>query len=144
MPGSRSAAILSYLAASFGWLVVMAIWAAIAGPYADPRCHGPFSFGFLPGAMVVPFAVLIIFAFSVVIHALFAFRRKRFEGTPGAASRVFDAAFFVPFAALSTFLLAAVMRWDASLHCFVMTAVLALPWLATPWLSMRLVTWSQR
>lgn len=94
--------------------------------------------------MVVPFVALILFVISVIIHTPFAFRRRRFNDAQGSVSRALDAAFFVPFAAFSTVLLAKAMRWDSSLHCFAVTAVLALPWLVTPWLATRLLAWSQR
>jgi len=126
----RMGAAFSYLGVSLGWLAIMGGWAFAAGPYVEPRCQ-PVSFGFLPGVLVVSVGILVLYALTVVVHAILAFRGHS-ERKPNARSSVYHAMFFVPFAGLAVVMLAGVMSWSASLHCFAAMAVLAVPYVVTP------------
>jgi len=141
---SRAGALLQYLATSTGWLILMAFWPLLAGPHADPRCQTSASFGFLPAAMVVPFLILLLYAISVALHAVFAFRRSRLAARPRVGVALFglDAGFFVPFAAVSLIAYLPAMHWDSSVHCFFWTLAIALPWIITPVVNARLLAWT--
>ncbi len=140
---SRAPVLLRYLGLSFAWLVAMVAWPLVTGPHTDPHCYTSASFGFLPAAMVVPFLVLPLYAFSAVAHAAFAFSGRRFEagalGRP--ASFTIGALFFIPFTGLATIMLASGFHWDRTPHCFFAVFTLALPWIVTPlvnaWLLVR-------
>jgi hypothetical protein len=127
---------------SFAWLIMMALWALIIGPFTPPRCETSASFGFLPAAMVVPFLMLPLYAVSVVCHAVLAFRRTRRELRERAGVPLFglDAAFFVPFVILSLIAFSPTMHLSA-LHCLVMAVVVALPWIITPIVNARILGW---
>jgi hypothetical protein len=141
---SKSSALLRYLGMSFGWLIFMTFWILIIGPYTDPRCNTSASFGFLPMAMVVPFLVLPLYALSVAVHTVFAFYRRRFDATVRDSVPLFglDALFFIPFTVGSLIAFSPATHWDKSLHCFVLTCAIVLPWITTPVVNARLLAWN--
>src|SRR5688572_4579329 len=108
--------LLKYLGTSFGWLLLMALWPLLIVPQTEPRCHTSTSFGFLPAAIVVPFLTLLLYPVSVAVHAVFAFRKRRFAEAVPLFGR--DAAFFIPFTVLSVLGLMSVTNWATSVHCF--------------------------
>jgi hypothetical protein len=133
--------LLQYLAMSFGWLISMAIWPLLVIPQIDPRCSTSTSFGFLPATMVVPFLTLLLYAASVAVHAVYAFRQQRFKARERGKVPLFglDAAFFIPFSLLSLMALMSITNWNSSSHCFFMALAIALPWIATPVVNTRLL-----
>ena len=141
---SKSSALLRYLGMSFGWLVFMTVWALVVGPHTDPRCATSASFGFLPMAMVVPFLMLPLYVLSVAVHAVFAFHARRFDARAREGVPLFgrDAVFFVPFTVISLLAFSPATHWDKSLHCFLLTCAIVLPWIATPVTNARLLAWN--
>jgi hypothetical protein len=140
-PRSKSRALLLYLGTSFGWLILMTVWVLLIVPYIDPRCYTSASFGFLPVAIVVPFLMLPLYVVSVAVHAVFAFYKKRFDAREAEGVPLFglDAVFFVPFTVLSLIAFMPATHWDKSLHCFLMTCAIVLPWILTPLINTRLL-----
>lgn len=140
---SRARGLLRYLGMSVGWLVLMVGWALLVAPHTNPRCYTSASFGFLPAAIVVPFLMLPLYVVSVAVHAVVAFCKQRFEARARDGVSLFglDAAFFIPFALVSLIALISATHWDRSLHCFLMTFAVALPWTITPVVNARLLAW---
>jgi len=137
--------VLFYILLSLGWFFAMGAWAFVAGPYVEPQCQAEVSFGFLPGIVVVLVAALMLYIVSFLAHGTVRFVAKRFiDSGPRKPSVFGDAMFFVPFAGLSLLMLSAVMTWSSSLQCFLATAFLALPWLATPIVNAQLARLAQR
>jgi len=144
-PRSRSRALflLRYFGTSFVWLVLMTMWVLLTVPYLEPRCDTSASFGFLPAAMVVPFLMLPLYVITVALHAVFAFSTKRFDtrGADGVPLFGVDVLFFIPFTAVSLIAFMPATHWDKSLHCFLMTCAIVLPWLVTPLVNTRILAW---
>lgn len=92
---------------------------------------------------MIPFLVLLLYVVTVAVHAMFAFHNRCFEARQRDGVPLFgvDAAFFVPFAAVSFLTLASAMHWDRSLYCSLMTFAVALPWIITPVIHARLLAW---
>jgi hypothetical protein len=137
---SRASGLMRYLAASFGWLILMVLWALFIGPLTDPRCYTSASFGFLPAAILVPFLMLPLYAISVGGHAVFAFRRARLITRAATGVLLFglDALFFVPFVLLSLATFLSAIHWN-DLDCLLTALIFALPWVITPLVNPRLL-----
>ena len=95
-------------------------------------------------AMVVPFLMLSLYALSVAAHAVFAFYKRRFDARVRNGVPLFglDAAFFIPFTAVSLIAFSPATHWDKSFHCFFLTCAIVLPWIITPVVNARLLAWN--
>jgi hypothetical protein len=121
----------------------MTLWVLVIVPYVNPLCYTSASFGFLPVAIVLPFLMLPLYLASVAVHAVFAFYKKRFDAREADGVPLFglDALFFVPFTAVSLIAFMPATHWDKSVHCFLMTCAIVLPWILTPVVNTRLLAW---